>query len=81
MKRYADCFALKFALDRVEKNQLGHEENEKKKVIRFVILLMVLMICGCSSVGIRHVVDNSCNDLAISYINQAERAIEKDKIL
>lgn len=81
LKRYADCFALKFALDRVEKNQLGHEENEKKKVIRFGILLMVLMICGCSSVGIRHVVDNSCNDLAISYINQAERAIEKDKIL
>lgn len=78
MERYADGFALKFALFRLEKEKSKKEVGKVKKEILFRNLFISFLICGCIFYGVEHFVDKVRYDRAISYVNQAERAVERE---
>lgn len=80
-KRYQDCFALKFALNHLKKEELELQTRRKQKRIGLEIILTGFIICGCISIVIRQSVNKSKYEQAISFINQAEKAVVYEKVM
>lgn len=79
--RYQDSFALKLALSQLEEEQSQYKDGEKKKRIVFCALLAGWLLCVGIYLGIHHWMYQSKYNLAISYVNQAEKAINEKNIL
>lgn len=76
-KRYQNCRELAYALSQIDYKKQKEKENERRKIIKFLIFMMVgqlsLMFCiGCKKVSFCYK-----EEAVVRYINAAEKSEDK----
>ena len=76
-KRYQNCRELAYALSQIDYKKQKEKENERRKIIKFLIFMMVgqlsLMFCiGCKKVSFCYK-----EEAVVRYINIAEKSEDK----
>ena len=76
-KRYQNCRELAYALSQIDYKKQKEKENERRKIIKFLIFMMVgqlsLMFCiGCKKVSFCYK-----EEAVVRYINVAEKSEDK----
>lgn len=79
-KRYQNCRELAYALSQIDYKKQKEKENERRKIIKFLIFMMVgqlsLMFCiGCKKVSFCYK-----EEAVVRYINIAEKSEDRESV-